>query len=122
MAPPKKSAKHDPLDSVIIQNPNAVPEEEDDFGLPDTKAPVETAVSNKDTEPPPPIPKPSEVNVASSPATEAVPVYEVQALKRVFVRGVEVQFRPGRLVSEATHGPGIVKLLEDAGVPLKKVE
>jgi hypothetical protein len=99
----KKTNFSDPLAAVRLTDPKAIPEPKQEEET--VEAPIK--------ELPPMIAAKVENKVAE---------YEVLEMRRVCIRGQFSTFKLGKKVSEASHGPGIIEMLQKMGVKLKLVE
>jgi hypothetical protein len=99
--------KTDPLDSVRITDPQALPEVSSD-------EPVEVIPQKPVAASLPRVPEPV--------APVLVPKYRVLEMRRIIRYGQPIILRRGKVISEESHGPGIVEFLEKTGVKLEKIE
>ncbi len=123
MAKSKKSTKVDPLDSVRLSNPaesEVSAEITPDLPPEVPGEPKGTGTglgsSSKLKAPPP---KPKVPKVGPPPVIRR---WRVDAMKRMCVRGQMCTFKLGKVISENSHGAGIIKMLEGAGVPMTEID
>jgi hypothetical protein len=107
----RRPAKTDPLSSVRISDPKG---DDPIVETAEIVPPPRKSRPRGKREAPPKLPP-------VEPAIDA-PRYKVLAMKKLSLRGQMVTFKLGKVVSESTHGPGIIKMLEKAGVPLEQIE
>jgi len=88
------------------------------------EAPITKAQAKRRAIPMPPVePSPVKEPPPAVPVVEEkVERYEVQNQITISWGAQELRLRPGTIVSEATHGPGAIARMQNAGVSLKLIE
>jgi hypothetical protein len=119
-ARPKRASRPDPLEQVRIREPG------------DLEGDLENSevVDISSAPPGPEVPEPSPVQEPVPPPDPVIPpplppakvdTYVIQKEKRLSIRGQIVTLKPGRRISEESHGPGIIEMLKRARVNMRKL-
>lgn len=120
MARKKTTVKVDTLDAVKIFN------DDEEEATVNEKAPKPPKDEKLEATPKPPSEPPKEPVISKPKKDQPKPKqpdrYKVLEMRHVYIRGQKCTMKAGRIISEASHGPGIVDILQRAGVKLELVK